>query len=104
MSWPAVKDLWFTVGDMSRGRALVLLKDTVKNFEEALRVAFADCAGQGDRATLTDFRGFISKIELDIYEEEVQSHYMEVCGWPEDDGDEAACNAVKCDLGESAIL
>ena len=29
LKWPAIKDLWFTVGDMSRGKALVMLKDRV---------------------------------------------------------------------------
>merc|ERR1719313_2065893 len=87
---------------MSRGKALVMLKDRVGACGPVLQQVYDNSRGSNPQLTLRDFREFLIRVEFDLYQEEINNHYLEVCGWPEDDADEAACDAVCCTLGQFA--
>merc|ERR1712166_1380597 len=57
--------------------------------------------------TLIDFRTLVAAMAIDIYDDEITNHYLEVTGFPLDqDGDECddeeLCNARPCTMGEMA--
>ena len=110
VDWAGVKDLWFTTGDTTRGQALVRLKDRLDAFGDILTELYERYQpGDQPAPTLRDVRRLVAEAKLDIYEDEVTNHYLEVCGYPKDaDGDECddqeACAGVPCSLGQFAAV
>eukprot|EP00164_Ancoracysta_twista_P018517 GFYU01032085.1.p1 GENE.GFYU01032085.1~~GFYU01032085.1.p1 ORF type:complete len:482 (+),score=164.37 GFYU01032085.1:27-1448(+) len=112
LHWENVSSLWFTDADISRGEALVALKDRVHAFarEGVFTALFekysVDTAGER-KMNRMNFLEMIQAMEVDMDEETVWSQFHEIVGYPEDEDDEAEANAiVTSDLGYfvSAII
>lgn len=100
INFDAIKSLWFTAANGSKGRALVEVKDAMQSLWPVFRYVFYQYVNDSDLGmTVFDFRKIMLESKCGIEESFIDSNFYECVRYPDDEDDETEILSIKASVG-----